>query len=47
MEGFCDATQEGDTAIMDVDADGRINVLNGSGTVLSGTVLPDTPAGIA
>jgi len=32
---------------MDVDADGRITVLNGSGTVLSGTVLPDTPAGIA
>jgi len=39
--------KEGDTAIMDVDADGRITVLNGSGTVLSGTVLPDTPAGIA
>eukprot|EP00976_Prorocentrum_cordatum_P096272 1190499-Prorocentrum_minimum.AAC.2 len=38
---------EGDTAIMDVDAEGRITVLNGAGVVLSGTVIPDTPAGIA
>jgi len=38
---------EGDTAIMDVDSEGRITVLNGQGVVLSGTVIPDTPAGIA
>lgn len=38
---------EGDTAIMDVDADGKITVLNGQGVVLSGTAISDTPAGIA
>jgi len=37
---------EGDTAIMDVDAEGRITVLNGQGVVLSGTIMSDTPAGI-
>mmetsp|Transcript_24617 Transcript_24617/g.41126 ORF Transcript_24617/g.41126 Transcript_24617/m.41126 type:complete len:922 (-) Transcript_24617:477-3242(-) len=37
---------EGDTAIMDVDAEGRITVLNGQGVVLSGTMMSDSPAGI-
>jgi ATP-dependent Clp protease ATP-binding subunit ClpC len=39
--------KEGDTAIMDVDNDGNITVLNGQGVVLSGTAISETPAGIA
>jgi len=39
--------KEGDTAIMDVDSDGRVTVLNGSGQTFAGSVISDTPAGIA
>mmetsp|Transcript_16072 Transcript_16072/g.22178 ORF Transcript_16072/g.22178 Transcript_16072/m.22178 type:complete len:924 (+) Transcript_16072:126-2897(+) len=39
--------KEGDTAIMDVDSEGRVTVLNGAGVVLSGTVIDESPAGIA
>jgi hypothetical protein len=30
--------KEGDTAIMDVDSDGRVTVLNGSGQTFAGSV---------
>eukprot|EP00899_Mesostigma_viride_P004427 jgi/Mesvir1/13986/Mv21638-RA.1 len=38
--------KEGDTAIVDVDANGDVVVLNGNQTI-STTVIPDTPAGIS
>lgn len=38
---------EGDTAIVDVNAEGQITVLNGEGKVLSGTTLDSAPRGIA
>eukprot|EP00959_Pyramimonas_sp_CCMP1952_P178790 3737106-Pyramimonas_sp.AAC.1 len=37
---------EGDTAIVDVDTQGRVTVLNGQGVVLSGTAI-GPPSGIA